>query len=114
MADAKTLDDAPRAGRSASIAGDIFDVCLAQYVLSPGVGSSDFEVMAFQRLGHRVTANKEAGIVSCTLPEGYAVETADRWLGERAAGTRSLATRSARKWGEDRRSRRSIGRSSGR
>ena len=92
VADAKTLD-ALLAREGGSVSADVFDVCLAQYVLSPGVGSSDFEVMAFQRLGHRVTANKEAGIVSCTLPEGYAVETADRWLGERAAGTRSLATR---------------------
>jgi DNA polymerase-1 len=91
VADAKTLD-ALLAREGRSVAGDVFDVCLAQYVLSPGVGSSDFEVMAFQRLGHRVTANKEAGIVSCALPEGYAVETADRWLGERASGTRELAT----------------------
>ena len=92
-ADAKTLD-ALLAREGGSVAADVFDVCLAQYVLSPGVGSSDFEVMAFQRLGHRVTANKEAGIVSsCVLPDGYAVETADRWLGERASGTRELATR---------------------
>ena len=92
-ADAKTLD-ALLAREGGSVAADVFDVCLAQYVLSPGVGSSDFEVMAFQRLGHRVTANKEAGIVSsCALPEGYAVETADRWLGERASGTLELARR---------------------
>jgi DNA polymerase I len=92
-ADAKTLD-ALLAREEGSVAADVFDVCLAQYVLSPGVGSSDFEVMAFQRLGHRVTANKEAGIVSsCALPEGYAVETADRWLGERASGTLELARR---------------------
>ena len=92
VADAKPLD-ALLAREGGSVAADVFDVCLAQYVLSPGVGSSDFEVMAFQRLGHRVTANKEAGIVSCALPEGYAVETADRWLGERASGTLALATR---------------------
>ena len=92
VADAKPLD-ALLAREGGSVAADVFDVCLAQYVLSPGVGSSDFEVMAFQRLGHRVTANKEAGIVSCALPEGYAVETADRWLGERASGTLGLATR---------------------
>ena len=91
IADAKTLD-ALLAREGGSVAADVFDVCLAQYVLSPGVGSSDFEVMAFQRLGHRVTPNKEAGIVACALPEGYAVETADRWLGERASGTRELAT----------------------
>src|SRR5206468_1570451 len=61
--------------------------------LSPGVGGSEFETMAFQRLGQRVTADKEAGIVSCSLPEGYAIDTADRWLAERAAGARQLALR---------------------
>ena len=90
LADAKPLDAMlARAGRS--VAGDVFDVCLAQYVLSPGVGGSEFETMAFQRLGQRVTADKEAGVVSCSLPEGYAIETADRWLAERAAGARDLA-----------------------
>jgi DNA polymerase-1 len=92
IADAKPLD-ALLAREGSTIAADVFDVCLAQYVLSPGAGSSEFEVMAFQRLGHRVTSDKEAGIVSCALPEGYAVETADRWLGERASGTRKLAER---------------------
>ncbi len=92
IADAKPLD-ALLAREGAAIAADVFDVCLAQYVLSPGMGSSDFEVMAFQRLGQRVTPDKEAGIVSCGLPEGYAVETADRWLGERASGTLHLAER---------------------
>ena len=91
-ADAKSLD-ALLAREGASIGADVFDVCLAQYVLSPGAGSSEFDVMAFQRLGHRVTTDKEAGIVSCSLPEGYAVETADRWLGERASGTLELAER---------------------
>ena len=92
IADAKPLD-AMLAREGASVAADVFDVCLAQYVLSPGMGSSDFEVMAFQRMGLRVTPDKEAGIVSCGLPEGYAVETADRWLGERASGTLRLAER---------------------
>jgi DNA polymerase-1 len=92
VADAKPLD-ALLAREGGSVAGDVFDVCLAQYVLSPGMGSSDFEVMAFQRMGLRVTPDKEAGIVSCRLPEGYAVETADRWLGERASGTLKLAER---------------------
>ena len=92
MADAKSLD-ALLARESSAIQADVFDVCLAQYVLSPGAGSSEFEVMAFQRLGHRVTTDKEAGIISCALPEGYAVETADRWLGERATGTLELAER---------------------
>jgi DNA polymerase I len=92
IADAKPLD-ALLAREGSAIQADVFDVCLAQYVLSPGAGSSEFEVMAFQRLGHRVTTDKEAGIVSCALPEGYAVETADRWLGERATGTLALAER---------------------
>ena len=92
IADAKPLD-ALLAREGTAVAADVFDVCLAQYVLSPGMGSSDFEVMAFQRMGLRVTPDKEAGIVSCGLPEGYAVETADRWLGERASGTLRLAER---------------------
>ncbi len=92
VADAKPLD-ALLAREGGAVAADVFDVCLAQYVLSPGMGSSDFEVMAFQRMGLRVTPDKEAGIVSCGLPEGYAVETADRWLGERASGTLQLANR---------------------
>jgi DNA polymerase I len=92
IADAKPLD-ALLAREGGAVAADVFDVCLAQYVLAPGVGSSEFEVMAFQRLGQKVTPNKEAGIVSCELPEGYAVETADRWLGERASGTLELARR---------------------
>ena len=92
IADAKPLDAMlARAGRV--VLGEVFDVCLAQYVLSPGVGGSEFETMAFQRLGQRVTADKEAGVVSCSLPEGYAIETADRWLAERAAGSRDLAAR---------------------
>jgi DNA polymerase-1 len=92
IADAKPLD-ALLEREGSVVVGDVFDVCLAQYVLSPGAGSSEFEVMAFQRLGHRVTSDKEAGIVACSLPEGYAVETADRWLGERASGTLGLAER---------------------
>jgi len=92
FADAKPLDTVlARVGRT--VLGEVFDVCLAQYVLSPGVGGSEFETMAFQRLGQRVTADKEAGVVSCSLPEGYAIETADRWLAERAAGARDLAAR---------------------
>src|SRR5262249_8004651 len=92
IADAKPIDAMlERAGRA--VLGDVFDVCLAQYVLSPGVGSSEFETMAFQKLGQRVTADKEAGVVSCSLPEGYASETADRWLAERAAGARDLVAK---------------------
>ena len=92
IADAKPIDTMlERAGKA--VLGEVFDVCLAQYVLSPGVGSIDFETMAFQKLGQRVTADKEAGVVSCSLPEGYAIETADRWLAERAAGARDLAAK---------------------
>ncbi|MFN2385657.1 MAG: DNA polymerase I [Thermoanaerobaculia bacterium] len=90
IADAKPLDALlERHGRR--VTGDLFDVCLAQYVLSPGVGSPEFAVMAFQRLGQTMTPDKEAGVTACSLPEGYAIETADRWLGERAAGTQQLA-----------------------
>jgi DNA polymerase-1 len=55
------------------------------------VGGSEFETLAFQRLGQKVTSDKEAGVVSCALPEGYAIETADRWLAERAAATGGMA-----------------------
>jgi DNA polymerase-1 len=90
LADAKPVDALlARAGRA--IAGEVFDVCLVQYVLSPGVGGSEFEAMAFQRLGQKVTSDKEAGVVSCALPKGYAIETADRWLAERAETTREIA-----------------------
>ena len=90
LADAKPVDTLlVRAGRA--VAGEVFDVCLVQYVLSPGVGGSEFETMAFQRLGQKVTSDKEAGVVACALPEGYAIETADRWLAERAATTRGIA-----------------------
>jgi DNA polymerase I len=90
LADAKPVDTLlARAGLE--VAGDVFDVCLAQYVLSPGVGGSELETMAFQRLGQKVTSDKEAGVVSCALPEGYAIETADRWLAEHAATTRGIA-----------------------
>jgi DNA polymerase-1 len=94
LSDAKPFDAMlARAGRWA--AGEILDVCLVQYVLSPGVGPSDFETLAFQRLGQKVTADKEAGVVSCSLPAGYAIETADRWLAERASGARDLAAQLA-------------------
>src|SRR6185369_12732290 len=90
LADAKPVDTLlARAGRA--VAGDVLDVCLVQYVLSPGVGGSEFETMAFQRLGQKVTSDKEAGVFACALPEGYAIETADRWLAERAATTREIA-----------------------
>jgi DNA polymerase-1 len=90
LADAKPVDTL-LARTGLEIAGDVFDVCLVQYVLSPGVGGSEFETLAFQRLGQKVTSDKEAGVVSCALPEGYAIETADRWLAERAAATGGMA-----------------------
>jgi DNA polymerase-1 len=90
IADAKPLDRLmAQAGRSTS--RELFDVGLAQYVLSPGVGSSDFEPLLFQRLGRKVTSDKEAGVVNGALPREYAIETADRWLAERAAGSAALA-----------------------
>ncbi len=90
IADAKPLDGLlARFGRGVS--GEVFDVGLAQYVLSPGVASSDVDVMAFQRLGQKLTSDKEAGVVSSCLPEGYVIETAERWLAERAAGAVALS-----------------------
>ncbi len=88
--DAKPLDRLlEEAGRA--VRGDLFDVGLAQYVLSPGVGSSDFEPLVFQRLGRRVTPDKEAGVVNGALPAQQAIESADRWLAERASGAAELA-----------------------
>jgi DNA polymerase-1 len=90
IADAKPLD-AFLARERESIASDVLDVCLVHYVLFPGVASSEFEPMAFQRLGQRVTADKEAGVTAGCLPESFAIDSADRWLAERAAGAVSLA-----------------------
>jgi DNA polymerase-1 len=90
MPDAKPLD-AVLARSGAAVSGEVFDVGLAQYVLAAGVGSSDFEVLAFQRLGQRVTTDKEAGLLAGALPEGYLIDTAERWLAERAAGSLQIA-----------------------
>src|SRR5712691_7132239 len=90
IADAKPLD-AFLARERESIASDVLDVCLVHYVLFPGVASSEFEPMAFQRLGQRVTADKEAGVTAGCLPESFAIDSADRWLAERAVGAVSLA-----------------------
>jgi DNA polymerase-1 len=88
--DAKPLDRLlEEAGRKAP--SDLFDVGLAQYVLSPGVGSSDFEPLVFQRLGRKPTSDKEAGVVNGVLPAQHAIESADRWLAERASGAAELA-----------------------
>lgn len=89
VADAKPLDTLlARAGHR--IEGDVFDVCLVQYVLSPGAASSELEVMAFQRLGQSLISNKEAGVASGLLPEGFAIDKADRWLAERASAAFAL------------------------
>ena len=89
-ADAKPLDRLlARAGRTA--AADVFDVGLAQYVLSSGVGSSDIEPLAFARLGIRIAPDKEAGVDGGELPSEYAIEAADRWLTDRAAAAATLA-----------------------
>jgi len=88
--DAKPLDRLlEAAGRSAP--SELFDVALAQYVLSPGVGSSDFEPLVFQRLGRKATPDKEAGVINGVLPAQDAIESADRWLAERASGAADLA-----------------------
>ena len=90
MADAKPLETLlVREGGEA--AGDLFDVCLAQYVLSPGVGSSELEPMAFQRLGQQLLPDKDAGVSACTLPEAYEIANVDRWLAERASSAHALA-----------------------
>ncbi len=90
MADAKPLETL-LVREGAAVAGDLFDVCLAQYVLSPGVGSSEIEPMAFQRLGQQLLPDKDAGITGCALPESYPIAHADRWLAERASSARGLA-----------------------
>jgi DNA polymerase-1 len=88
--DAKPLDRLlDETGRA--VAGELFDIGLVQYVLSPGVGSSDFEPLVFQRLGRRVTPDKDAGVVNGVLPAQQAIDSADRWLAERAAGAAELA-----------------------
>lgn len=90
MADAKPLDAAlARAGKA--VEGDVFDVCLAQYILSSGVASPELEPMAFQRLGQRLLSDKEAAVTSCALPEGYEIANADRWIAERASASLALA-----------------------
>jgi DNA polymerase-1 len=89
MGDAKPLD--AFLARFGAAAGEIFDVCLAQYVLASGVASPDMEPMAFQRLGQRLLPDKEAGIVACALPDAYEIANADRWLAERASAAAALA-----------------------
>ena len=90
MGDAKPLD-ALLAGFGESVRTDLFDVCLAQYVLAPGVASAELEPMAFQRLGQRLLPDKEAGVSACALPGPYEIANADRWLAERASAAAELA-----------------------
>ena len=77
-----------RRARRQRRAADVFDVCLAQYVLSPGRraarSSSRHGVPAARPEDRRPT--RRPGSSPCALPEGYAIETADRWLAERASG----------------------------
>ncbi|HTR03339.1 MAG TPA: DNA polymerase I [Thermoanaerobaculia bacterium] len=90
MGDAKPLEAlVARAG--ATVSADVFDVCLAQYVLAPGVASAELEPMAFQRLGQRLLADKEAGVTGCALPGPYEIQNVDRWLAERATAAEALA-----------------------
>ena len=90
VADAKPLDTL-LARQNESAQAEILDVCLAQYVLQPGVASAEFEPMAFQRLGAKMTSDKDSGVAGCQLPEGYEIPRADRWLAERASGALALA-----------------------
>jgi DNA polymerase I len=90
IADAKPLDTF-LARHGQSVRGDAFDTGLAHYVLFPGIASSEFEPMAFQRLGQRVTPDKEASVDGGALAETFVIETADRWLAERAAGSLNLS-----------------------
>ncbi|HEY7113934.1 MAG TPA: DNA polymerase I [Thermoanaerobaculia bacterium] len=90
-ADAKPLD-ALLARQGESVAADVFDVGLAQYVLAPGVASPEIDVIAFARLQAKLLSDREAGVAGgTTLPAGYEIGGADRWLSERAVVARTLA-----------------------
>jgi DNA polymerase-1 len=89
VADAKPLDKLlARSGRS--VQGDVLDAGLLQYVLAPGVASSDFEILAFQRLKQRVLPDAEVAPDGASLADGYEIAAADRWLAERAGGSVAL------------------------
>src|SRR5262245_60598522 len=90
MGDVKPLD-ALLARHGDGVHAEVFDVCLAQYVLAPGVASAELEPMAFQRLGQRIIPDKEAGVSACALPGPYEIAHADRWLAERASAAAALA-----------------------
>jgi len=89
-ADAKPIDRL-LAKRHRTVRSDLFDVGLAQYVLSTGVGSPEIEPLLFQRLGQKMSPDKDAGVVNGALSREYAIEAADRWLAERASGAAALA-----------------------
>ena len=89
VGDAKPLD-ALLSRQGDGLRGTVLDAGLMQYVLAPGVASSDFEVMTFQRLKERVTPDADVAKDGRELPEGYEIAAADRWLAERAAGAVAL------------------------
>ena len=78
------------AGSGRPLTADVLDAGLLQYVLAPGITGSDFEVLAFQRLKQRVTPDADIAPDGATLPDGYEITAADRWLAERAAGALAL------------------------
>jgi DNA polymerase-1 len=89
LSDAKPLDRLlARSGRS--LRANVLDAGLLQYLLAPGVTSSDFAVLAFQKLKQRVLPDSEIAPDGATLPAGYEIAAADRWLAERAAGSVAL------------------------
>ncbi len=90
MADAQSLDPL-RARHGRSVTGEIFDICLAQYVLSSGVASPELEPMAFQRLGQKLLSDKDVGVSACGLPASYEIANADRGLAERSTAAAVLA-----------------------
>ncbi len=79
-----------RAGARA-VGCEVFDVGLAQYVLAPGVASSEIDAIAFHRLGTKLLPDKEAGVSGGSLTTGYEIGSADRWLAERASAALALA-----------------------
>jgi len=88
--DAKPLDTLLERHGSA-VRGDVLDVGLAQYVLAPGVASSEIDAIAFHRLRSRLLPDKDAGVSSGALGDSYDIASADRWLSERAAVSVTLA-----------------------
>ncbi len=88
--DAKPLDNL-LARQGTAVRGQVFDVGLAQYVLSPGVASPEIDAIAFHRLGSRLLSDKEAGVRDGALPEEYEITRADRWLAERASTSLGLS-----------------------